>query len=105
MNAPQVQEPEGVVSHLSYLRVALMMLSSEAEGDRSRHCPASVHKGVNDLPPEDRIKARLRELTEDSRRLREELEHLIRHESDRTRSFANDRPRKLPTASRRRKPR
>jgi hypothetical protein len=49
---------------------------------------------MNDLPPEDRIKARLRELTQDSRRLRAELEELIRneHEPDRTRSLANDRP-------------
>jgi hypothetical protein len=47
---------------------------------------------VNDLPPEERIKARLRELTEDSRRAREELERLIRHEADRTRSFSHDRP-------------
>ncbi len=47
---------------------------------------------VKDLPPEDRIKARLRELTEDSRKLREELEQLIRHEPDRTRSFSHDRP-------------
>ena len=59
---------------------------------------------VSDLPPEDRIKARLRELTEDSRKLREELEYLIRHEHDRTRSFSNDRPYDLH-AKRRRKPR
>jgi hypothetical protein len=60
---------------------------------------------VSDLPPEDRIKARLRELTEDSRRLREELEHLMRHEPDRVRSFSHDRPHNLRTAARRRKPR
>jgi hypothetical protein len=60
---------------------------------------------VTDLPPEDRIKARLRELTEDSRKLREELEELIRHEPNRTRSFSHDRPYDLGTAKRRRKPR
>ena len=59
---------------------------------------------VSDLPPEDKIKARLRELTEDSRKLREELEYLIRHEHDRTRSFSHDRPYDL-RAKRRRKPR
>jgi hypothetical protein len=61
--------------------------------------------GVNDLPPEDRIKARLRELTESSRRIREELEHMIRHEPDRTRSFTHDRPYSLRNSGRRRKPR
>ena len=60
--------------------------------------------GVNDLPPEDRIKARLRELTESSRRIREELEDMIRHEPDRTRSFSHDRPYSLRISARRRKP-
>jgi hypothetical protein len=58
---------------------------------------------VKDLPSEERIKARLRELTADSRRLREELEELIRREPDRTRSLADDRPPR--PAARRRKPR
>ena len=60
---------------------------------------------MSELTPEDRIKARLRELTEDSRRLREELEELIRHQPDRTRSFSDDRPDRLRNAGRRRKPR
>ena len=59
--------------------------------------------GVKDLPSEERIKARLRELTEDSRKLREELEEMIRHEPSRPRAFSHDRP--IRTAARRRKPR
>ena len=59
----------------------------------------------NDLPSEERIKARLRELTEDSRQLRRELENLIHYEPDRTRSFTHDRPHHLRSAARRRKPR
>jgi hypothetical protein len=50
---------------------------------------------VKDLPAEEQIKARLRELTEDSRRLREELRELIRHEPDRTKSSSHDRPHQL----------
>jgi hypothetical protein len=45
------------------------------------------------LPPEDRIKARLRELTEDSRRLRAELEQMIRRDGDHRRATSDDRPR------------
>ena len=60
---------------------------------------------MSDLPPEDRIKARLRELTEDTRRLREELEELIQHQPDRSRSMSDDRPQRLRNAGRRRKPR
>lgn len=67
-------------------------------------CPGSVHDLV-DLPPEEKIKARLRELTEDSRKLRQELEHMIRHEPDRARSFSHDRRHTLRPAARRRKPR
>jgi hypothetical protein len=59
-----------------------------------------------DLPKEEQIKARLRQLTEDSRRLRHELEQLIRYDPDRPLSHAHDRPdRKIRTADRRRKPR
>ena len=82
-----------------------MMLSMPLEVPGWRKCPPFLHKSVKELPSEDRLKARLRELTEDSRRLREELEQLIRYEPDRTRSFSHDRPYKLRTASRRRKPR
>jgi hypothetical protein len=57
------------------------------------------------MPSEDRIKARLRELTADSRRLRKELEHLINYEPDRRRSFSHDRPYRLRTDSKPRKPR
>ena len=56
---------------------------------------------VGDLPSEEKIKARLRELTEDSRKLREELELMIRHEPDRARSFSHDRPQRLRPPTRR----
>jgi hypothetical protein len=59
----------------------------------------------DDLPREERIKARLRELTEDSRRLRAELEQLIRYQPNRHRSMADDRPKNVRAADRRRKPR
>jgi hypothetical protein len=59
----------------------------------------------DDLSREERIKARLRQLTEDSRRLRAELEQLIRYQPNRHRSIADDRPMKLDPADRRRKPR
>jgi hypothetical protein len=58
---------------------------------------------VSDVPKEEQIKARLRELTEDSRRLRQEIEELIRYSPDR--SHAPDRLRRIRTADRRRKPR
>ena len=82
--------------------MALRMLRSTWEAAVSVRNP---YLGMSDQPPEDRIKARLRELTEDSRRLREELEELIQQPSDRIRSFANDRPRPPRNAGRRRKPR
>jgi hypothetical protein len=71
---------------------------------------AAVQFCVTDLPSdgtkEDQIKARLRELTEDSRRLRGELEQLIRYDPHRQLSQAHDRAvRRIRTADRRRKPR
>jgi hypothetical protein len=58
-----------------------------------------------ELPKEEQIKARLRQLTEDSRRLRAELEQLIRYGPANRRSLAHDRPNRLHQANRRRKPR
>jgi hypothetical protein len=46
---------------------------------------------VKKLPPEDEIKARLRELTEDSRRVREELQRMIQRSGDRSRAFGDQR--------------
>jgi hypothetical protein len=83
--------------------MASMMLFDVLEAYGQPECGPSVHKYVKELPSEERIKARLRELTADSRRLREELEEMIRHEPNRTRSFTHDRP--VRTAARRRKPR
>ena len=60
---------------------------------------------VSDVPKEEQIKARLRELTEDSRRLRAELEQLIRYAPNRSKPYADDRPNRFHTAQRRRKPR
>ena len=58
-----------------------------------------------DVPKEEQIKARLRELTEDSRRLRQELEQLIRYVPDLL-ADPHDRPiRNIRSADRRRKPR
>jgi hypothetical protein len=62
---------------------------------------------VKKLPAEEQIKARLRELTAETRRVREELQGMIRREPDRARAFSHDRPYKLkreqaePTNSRR----
>ena len=50
---------------------------------------------MNKLPAEEQIKARLRELTEETRRVREELQGMIRREPDRTRAFSHDRPYRL----------
>jgi hypothetical protein len=83
--------------------MASMMLLATLEACRHSRVGCVGHTSVKELPSEERIKARLRELTEDSRKLREELEKLIRHEPNRTRSFAHDRP--IRTAARRRKPR
>lgn len=83
--------------------MASMMLWVSTEASGPAKCGRSVHNCVKELPSEEQIKARLRELTEDSRKLREELEDLIRHEPNRTRSIAHDRP--VRTAARRRKPR
>ena len=47
------------------------------------------------LPAEEQIKARLRELTAETRRVREELQGMIRREPDRARAFSHDRPYKL----------
>jgi hypothetical protein len=47
---------------------------------------------VKKLPAEEQIKARLRELTAETRRVREELQGLIRREPDRARAFSHDRP-------------
>ncbi len=47
------------------------------------------------LPAEEEIKARLRELTAETRRVREELQGMIRREPDRARAFSHDRPYKL----------
>jgi hypothetical protein len=47
---------------------------------------------VKDRPPAERIQSRLRELTDDHRRLRQELEELLRRpEPDRTRAFRHER--------------
>jgi hypothetical protein len=64
-----------------------------------------VNDVPKDVPKEEQIKARLRELTEDSRRLRQELEELIRYLPDRNHARAHDRLRKIRTVERRRKPR
>ncbi len=80
-----------------------MMLLAGSEACGPSECGRSVHNCVKELPSEERIKARLRELTADSRRLRKELEELIRREPDRTRSLAHDHPPRA--APRRRKPR
>jgi hypothetical protein len=87
-----------------------MMLLGQVKDTAAAKCVAAVHKCVSAVPPDDvpreeRIKARLRELTEDSRRLRAELEQLIRYQPNRHRSMAHDRPKKLQPADRRRKPR
>jgi hypothetical protein len=50
---------------------------------------------VKKLPAEEQIKARLRELTAETRRVREELQGMIRREPDRARAFSHDRPYKL----------
>ena len=47
------------------------------------------------IPAEEQIKARLRELTAETRRVREELQGMIRREPDRARAFSHDRPYKL----------
>jgi hypothetical protein len=47
---------------------------------------------VKKLPAEEQIKARLRELTAETRRVREELQGMIRREPDRARAFSHDRP-------------
>ena len=83
--------------------MALMMLAYRPEASRAVLVCPPLHRSVKDLPSEEGIKARLRELTEDSRKLREELEEMIRHEPNRTRSFTHDRP--IRPAARRRKPR
>jgi hypothetical protein len=47
---------------------------------------------VKDRAPAERIQSRLRELTDDTRRLRQELEELLRRpKPDRTRAFTHDR--------------
>jgi hypothetical protein len=50
---------------------------------------------VKKLPAEEQIKARLRELTAETRRVREELQGMIRQGPDRARAFSHDRPYKL----------
>jgi hypothetical protein len=50
---------------------------------------------VKKIPAEEQIKARLRELTAETRRVRQELEGMIRREPDRARAFSHDRPYKL----------
>jgi len=50
---------------------------------------------VKKIPAEEQIKARLRELTAETRRVREELQGMIRREPDRARAFSHDRPYKL----------
>jgi hypothetical protein len=50
---------------------------------------------VKNLPAEEEIKARLRELTRETRRVREELQGMIRREPDRARAFSHDRPYRL----------
>jgi hypothetical protein len=50
---------------------------------------------VKKLPAEEEIKARLRELTQETRRVREELQGMIRREPDRARAFSHDRPYRL----------
>ena len=47
------------------------------------------------IPAEEQIKARLRELTAETRRVREELQGMIRREPDRARAFSHDRAYKL----------
>ena len=47
---------------------------------------------VNERSPAERIQSRLRELTRETRRLRQELQELLRRpEPDRTRAFSHDR--------------
>jgi hypothetical protein len=58
-------------------------------------CVFSPCVGVKKLPAEDEIKARLRELTAETRRVREELQGLIRRNPGRTSAFTHDRPDKL----------
>ena len=50
---------------------------------------------VKKIPAEEQIKARLRELTAETRRVREDLQVMIRREPDRARAFSHDRPYKL----------
>jgi hypothetical protein len=77
----------------------------QAAGRSVSQPPHCVSDLPNDLPKEEQIKARLRQLTEDSRRLRDEIDHLIRYQPDHHRSFAHDHSSKLRKAYRRRKPR
>ena len=61
------------------------------EGDLYQVPSSAVKK----LPAEEQIKARLRELTAETRRVREELQGMIRRPPDRARGFSHDRPYKL----------
>jgi hypothetical protein len=59
---------------------------------------------VNDLPPEQRILAELRKMTEQSRRARAELEELIHNKGGQTpRGHAHDRRYDLIKKSRKKK--
>jgi hypothetical protein len=59
-------------------------------------CIACIHSGVKKLPSEDEIRARLRELSDAARRLRQELEQQeqgpLKATSPRLRGLVHDRP-------------
>jgi hypothetical protein len=61
---------------------------------------------VKKLPPEEAIRASIRDLTERTRQLRVELEEMVRPRPSSPGAFSHDRPlrRTLPASSRRRKP-
>jgi hypothetical protein len=62
------------------------------ESDNPFVRPGSDEGTVNDLPPEQRILAQLRAMTEQSRRARAELDELIRNKAGHPpRSHAHDR--------------
>jgi len=50
---------------------------------------------VKEMHSEEEIKARLRELTRETHRVRRELERMIQHEAETRRSFAHDLKEKL----------